>query len=50
MNKNDFSDLENQIVSKVSDAFKAIDVANLKKDINYKAEGTINQFKVKFNE
>ena len=31
MNKNDFSDLENQIVSKVSDAFKAIDVANLKK-------------------
>ena len=34
MNKNDFSDLENQIVSKVSDAFKAIDVANLKKDIN----------------
>ena len=50
MNKNDFSDLENQIVSKVSDAFKAIDVANLKKDINYKAEGTINQFKVNFNE
>ena len=50
MNENDFSDLENQIVSKVSDAFKAIDVANLKKDINYKAEGTINQFKVKFNE
>lgn len=50
MNKNDFSDLENQIVSKVSDAFKAIDVANLKKDINYKAEGAVNQFKVKFNE
>ena len=50
MNKNDFSDLENQIVSKVNDAFKAIDVANLKKDINYKAEGAVNQFKVKFNE
>ena len=50
MNKNDFSDLENQIVSKVSDAFKAIDVANLKKDINYKTEGAVNQFKVKFNE
>ena len=50
MNKNDFSDLENQIVSKVSDAFKAIDVANLKKDINYKAEGPVNQFKVNFNE
>ena len=50
MNKNDFSDLENQIVSKVSDAFKAIDVVNLKKDINYKAEGPVNQFKVKFNE
>jgi len=50
MNKNDFSDLENQIVSKVSDAFKAIDMANLKKDINYKAEGAVNQFKVKFNE
>ena len=50
MNKNDFSDLENQIVSKVSDAFKAIDVANLKKDINYKAEEPVNQFKVKFNE
>ena len=50
MNKNDFSDLENQIVSKVSDAFKAIDVEKKKKDINYKAEGTINQFKVKFNE
>ena len=50
MNKNDFSDLENQIVSKVSDAFKAIEMANLKKDINYKAEGAVNQFKVKFNE
>ena len=50
MNKNDFSDLENQIVSKVSDAFKAIDVANLKKDINYKAEGPVNQFKLKLNE
>ena len=50
MNKNDFSDLENQIVSKVSDAFKAIDVANLKKDINYKAEEPVNQFKVNFNE
>ena len=50
MNKKDFSSLEDQIMSTVSDAFKAIDIANLKRDINYKTEDTINQFKVKFDE
>ena len=50
MNKKDFSSLEDQIMSTVSDAFKAIDIANLKRDINYKTEDTINQFKVKFGE
>ena len=50
MNKKDFSNLEDQIMSTVSDAFKAIDIANLKRDINYKTEDTINQFKVKFDE
>ena len=50
MNKRDFSNLEDQIMSTVSDAFKAIDIANLKRDINYKTEDTINQFKVKFDE
>ena len=50
MNKKDFSNLEDQIMSTVSDALKAIDIANLKRDINYKTEDTINQFKVKFDE
>ena len=50
MNKNDFSNLEDQIMSTVSNALKAIDVANLKRDINYKTEDTINQFKSKFEE
>ena len=49
MNKNDFYNLEEQITSTVSDALKAIDIAGLKSDINYKAEDTINQFKSKFN-
>ena len=50
MNKKDFSNLEDQIMSTVSDALKAIDIANLKRDINYKTEDTINQFKSKFEE
>ena len=50
MNKKDFSNLEDQIMSTVSSALKAIDVANLKRDINYKTEDTLNQFKSKFNE
>ncbi|MEG0873382.1 MAG: 5-bromo-4-chloroindolyl phosphate hydrolysis family protein [Clostridia bacterium] len=49
MDKKDFSNLEDQIMSTVSNALKAIDFANLKKDINHKTEDTINQFKSKFN-
>ncbi|MGX4598083.1 5-bromo-4-chloroindolyl phosphate hydrolysis family protein [Faecalimicrobium sp. JNUCC 81] len=49
MNKKDFSNLEDQIMSTVSNALKAIDVANLKRDINDKTEDTLNQFKSKFN-
>ena len=50
MNNRDFSNLEDQIMSTVSNALKAIDRVNLKRDINYKTEETINQFKYKFNE
>ncbi|MEG0619243.1 MAG: 5-bromo-4-chloroindolyl phosphate hydrolysis family protein [Bacilli bacterium] len=49
MDKKDFSNLEDQIVSTVSNALKAIDFANLKKDINDKTEDTLNQFKSKFD-
>ena len=49
MDKKDFSDLENQIISTVSNAFKAVDFANLKVDINDKTDYTINQFKSKVN-
>lgn len=49
MNKKDFSNLEDQIMSTVNNALKAIDVVNLKRDINDKTEDTINQFKSKFN-
>ena len=49
MNKNDLYNLEEQIMTTVSDALKAIDIAGLKSDINYKTEDAINQFKSKFN-
>ncbi len=49
MDKKDFSNLEDQIMSTVNNALKAVDFANLKKDINDKTEGTINQFKTKLN-
>ena len=49
MDKKDFSNLEDQIMSTVSNALKAIDFANFKKDINDKTEDTLNQFKSKFN-
>ena len=49
MNKKDYYNLEDQIMSTVSSALKAIDNANLKIDINYKPEDAINQFKSKFN-
>ncbi|CEK30506.1 5-bromo-4-chloroindolyl phosphate hydrolysis protein [[Clostridium] sordellii] len=49
MDKKDLSNLEDQIMSTVSNALKAIDFANLKKDINNKTEDTLNQFKSKFN-
>lgn len=49
MSKKDFSDLEDQIMSTVSNALKAIDFANLKKDITDKTGDTLNQFKSKFN-
>lgn len=50
MDKKDLSNLEEQIMSTVSNALKAIDFANLKKDINNKTEDTLNQVKSKFNE
>lgn len=50
MSKKDFSNLEDQIMSTVSNALKAIDIANLKRDINDKTEDTINQFRSKFDE
>ncbi|MEG1142912.1 MAG: 5-bromo-4-chloroindolyl phosphate hydrolysis protein, partial [Clostridia bacterium] len=50
MDKKDFSDLEEQIMSTVSNALKAIDFANLKNDINDKTDYTLHQFKSKFNE
>lgn len=49
MDKKDFSDLEDQIMSTVNNALKAIDFANLKRDINGKTDYTLNQFKSKFN-
>lgn len=49
MSKKDFSDLEDQIMSTVSNALEAIDFANFKKDITDKTENTVNQFKSKFN-
>lgn len=49
MDKKDFSNLEDQIMSTVSNALKAIDFANLKRGINDKTEDTLNQFKSKFN-
>lgn len=50
MDRKDFSDLEDQIMSTVKNAFNAIDFVNLKRDISYKAEDTINEFKSKLNE
>ena len=50
MDKKDFSDLEDQIMSTVTNALKAIDFANLKRDISDKTEDTLNEFKSKFNE
>ena len=50
MDKKDFSDLEDQIVSTVKNAFDAIDFANLKKDISSKTEDTLNEFKSKLKE
>ena len=50
MDKKDFSNLEDQIMSTVSNALKAIDLANFKKDVNDKTEDTLNQFKSKLNE
>ncbi|MDV4152064.1 5-bromo-4-chloroindolyl phosphate hydrolysis family protein [Clostridium sp. AL.422] len=50
MDRKDFSDLEDQIMSTVKNAFNAIDFANLKKDISYKAGDAINEFKYKLNE
>ena len=50
MSKRDFYNLEDEKTAKVKDALKAIDVANIKRDFNYKAEDTINQFKSKFSD
>ena len=49
MNKKDFSNLEDEIMSTVSNAFKAVDIVNSKIDINNKTNNTINKFKSKFN-
>jgi 5-bromo-4-chloroindolyl phosphate hydrolysis protein len=45
MGKRDFSDLEDQIMDTVKNAFDAIDFANIKKDIEDKTESTLNQVK-----
>ena len=50
MGKKDFSDLEDQIMSTVTNALNAIDFANLKRGISDKTEDTLNEFKSKFNE
>lgn len=50
MDRRDFSDLEDQIMSTVKNALNAIDFANLKRDISYKAEDTLYEFKSKLNE
>lgn len=50
MGKNDFSDLEDQIRDTVKNAFDAIDFANIKKDIDDKAEETINEVKIKIRD
>ncbi len=50
MDRRDFSDLEDQIMNTVKNAFNAIDFVNLKRGISYKAEDTINEFKSKLNE
>ena len=50
MDKKDFSNLEDQIMSTVKNAFNAIDFANLKKDISGKTEDTLNEFKSKLKE
>lgn len=47
MDKKDFSDLEDQIVSTVKSALNAIDFADLKRDINDKTEDTLKDFKSK---
>lgn len=50
MDRKDFSDLEDQIVSTVKNALDAIDFVNLKRDISYKTEDTLNEFKSKLKE
>ena len=50
MDRKDFYDLEDQIMSTVKNALNAIDFANLKRDISGKAEETLNEFKSKINE
>ena len=50
MDRRDFSDLEDQIMSTVKNALNAIDFANLKRDISGKAEDTLNEFKSKVND
>lgn len=50
MDRKDFSDLEDQIVSTVKNALDAIDFANLKRDISDKTEDTLNEFKSKLKE
>ena len=50
MSKREFYNLEDEITAKDKDALKAIDMVNIKRDFNYKAEDTINQFKSKFTD
>lgn len=50
MDRKDFSELEDQIVSTVKNALDAIDFVNLKRDISYKTEDTLNEFKSKLKE
>lgn len=50
MGKKDFSDLEDQIKDTLKNAFKAIDFARLKEDINDKTESTLNEVKTKLKD
>jgi len=50
MGKKDFSDLEDQIRDTINNAFNAIDIARIKKDISGKTENNLNEVKSKLKD